>query len=205
MIDENAQLLAEYEKSNKRPVLLIRMALPDGVLRVNSHVIELPFQNEIYLPVGGAGKIGQVKENGTVQPHKLSLTLSSLDPAMLHTAMNVNYMGCEVKIFMGMLDEHYQLIAAQLRFKGRIVGMPLRYGNTNTIDVQVSSRFEDWSRVRAKRYSSADQEARYPGDKFCDFAPQMVERPIQWGVPYRYQGGGGGGGRERPGGPQRLR
>ncbi len=194
MITQTEAMIAQLNSQHKRPVYLVRLALPDGVLAVNTQLIQIPYNGDIYTPVGGAGKISNVKEDGYVKPHQLSLTLSALDPALLSTALNADYQGSDVKIYFGALDEHYHLIAAALRFSGRITGMPFRYGKDNTIEVRVSSRFEDWGRVRNSRYTDADQQARFPGDRFCEYAPQMVEKAINWGVPYKTGGGGGGGG-----------
>ena len=201
-MNQSADLINELNNQHKRPVYLVRIDLPDGVLRINSHLIELPFNGEIYRPVGGAGKIGNVKEDGYIKPHQLTLTLSALDPALLSTALNADYIGCEVKIYFGALDENYHLVAAGLRFRGRITSMPLQYGKDNKLEVKVSSRFEDWKRVRNSRYTDADQQARHPGDKFCEFAPLMVEKKINWGVPMSHSSGGGtnggGSGRKSP-------
>jgi hypothetical protein len=195
MFTQDPAMIEQLNAQHKRPVYLVRIDFPDGVLAMNTHLIELPFEGDVYRPVGGAGKIGSVKEDGYIKPHQLSLTLSALDPAILSVALTSDYVGSDVKVYFGVLDEHYHLIAASLRFSGRITSMPMKYGKRNTVEVRVSSRFEDWDRIRNARYTDADQQAKFPGDKFCEFAPQMVEKSINWGVPYSTQSSSGHGGR----------
>ncbi len=195
MFTQDELLVEQLNQEHKRPVYLVRLDFPDGVLAMNTYSIEIPYEGDVYRPVGGAGKIENVKEDGKVKPQQLNLTLSGIDQALLATAMNEDYIGRDVKIYFGALDEDYQLVAATMRFRGRIMSMPIKYGKDNKVSVKVSSRFEDWQRVRNARYTDADQQARHPNDKFCEHAPQMVEKAINWGVPWDKGGSSSGGGR----------
>ena len=38
----------------------------------------------------------------------------------------------------------------------------------------------DWQRPRAGRFNNEDQQSYWPGDRFFEYVPQMVEKQIIW-------------------------
>ena len=50
-----------------------------------------------------------------------------------------------------------------------------------TISVSAESRLAAWDRPNVRRYNHEDQQIDYPGDKFFEFVPQMVDRLLVWG------------------------
>ena len=59
--------------------------------------------------------------------------------------------------------------------------MNIEAGETATISISVESRLVDWERPRVHRYTNADQQIAYPGDKGLEFVAQMVEKELVWG------------------------
>ena len=81
----------------------------------------------------------------------------------------------------------FRLIADPfLAFAGRFdVPDILEAGERATITAKYESRLIDLDRVRARRYTSEDQQLDYPGDKGFDYVPSLQDAVITWGVGVR--------------------
>ena len=56
-------------------------------------------------------------------------------------------------------------------------------GPTATITMKVENRLRDLERARVRRYTDADQQARFPGDSGLEYVLALQEIDIPWGRP----------------------
>ncbi|QUN06426.1 hypothetical protein KDN34_02885 [Shewanella yunxiaonensis] len=165
-------------------VLLVYLDFASGPIYVHSGVGDLVYEGINYRGIGVLGKIGSVKENGKVAPDKLTLGLSGIPSELLSTMLTEYYQNRPARISVVILDNDTQLpIAGDVIFAGRMDVAKLTDGDTSTISLNVNSRAIDWKNARNGRYTDADQQAKYPGDKFFEFVPQAVDHELQWGIP----------------------
>lgn len=198
-------LSAEMQEMLRRKyitaILMARLDFVSGIVAVHSGVGDVTFDGAVYKGIGVLGQVSQVKQSNAVKPYTLRLTLSGVPQELAQTALTEKYQGRDGRLYIGAMDSFAQVVATQLLFRGRMDVMPINLGNPSTIGLDINSRSTDWKRAKNGRYTDADQQARYPGDRFFEYVSQMAEKPIYWGVPGKPIAASGGGG--RTGNPRR--
>lgn len=171
-------------------ILMTELDFASGVLRLHSGVGDALYQGQVYKGTGVLGKVGMVQQSGQVQPYRLRLTLSGIPQALASVALTEHYQNRPGRLYLAALDDFCQIVARDTLFSGRMDVMNIRLGVPSTIQLDLNSRGVDWKNPRNSRYTHADQQARYPTDKFFEFVSQMAEKEIYWGVPGKTVGGG---------------
>ena len=69
--------------------------------------------------------------------------------------------------------------------------MDIKLGKTATVNITAESRLIDWARPRIRRYTNADQNERFPGDKGFEFVSDTTDKEIVWGAIIASGEGGG--------------
>ncbi|WP_115720201.1 hypothetical protein [Gallaecimonas mangrovi] len=173
-------------------ILMARLDFVSGIVAVHSGVGDVTFDGAVYKGIGVLGQVSQVKQSNAVKPYTLRLTLSGIPQELAQTAITEKYQGRDGRLYIGAMDSFAQVTATQLLFRGRMDVMPINLGNPSTIALDINSRSTDWKRAKNGRYTDADQQAKYPGDKFFEYVAQMAEKPIYWGVPGKAVASGSG-------------
>lgn len=89
-------------------------------------------------------------------------------------------------MWFALMDEDFQNIIDEphLIHDGRLDTSELiDTGDTATITLNSETRFRDLERPRTKRYTDAEQQKRYPGDKGLEYVPSMQDKEITLGAP----------------------
>ena len=61
------------------------------------------------------------------------------------------------------------------------VAVDLVSGGISTVTLTAESRLRDLERVRTRRYTDADQQSRFPGDKGLEYVPSLQDKQLIWG------------------------
>ena len=59
--------------------------------------------------------------------------------------------------------------------------MEFTEGDTGELTLNVEREFSQWDKPVVRRYTNADQQARYAGDRFFEFVEQMADKTVYWG------------------------
>jgi len=169
-----------------RPFLAVELDFSSGFTRANSTDRLLSFDTgsgvQNFLGTGNLGRVGPAQEGTELQPYSLTLALSGVNPAHLSIALGEHYQGRAAKIWLGFLDANHAVIADPvLLFHGRMDDMPIILGETAEVAVNVESRLADWERPRISRYTDAEQQQLFPGDRGLEFVSATVEKELVWG------------------------
>jgi hypothetical protein len=91
--------------------------------------------------------------------------------------------GQRAQLWLGFLDENFALITDPvLIFDGRMDTLEITDGGpTAVISLAVENRLRDLERPRLRRYTDADQQSRYPGDRGLEYVPSVQNLDIPWG------------------------
>lgn len=115
----------------------------------------------------------------------LSFTLSGVPSAKVSLALTDNYRGRLCKLWMAVADDSGAILDAYQIFGGRMDVMTIEdTGEVSRITLQAESRLIDLGRARSSRYTNAEQQLRFAGDKGLEFVAKLAEKPLNWGVPY---------------------
>ncbi len=175
---ESATLAEVY-----RELILVELDFASGIVYAHSGVGNFIWGGKTYLGVGRLGKVSEIEETESLQANAIKLELSGVDPANVSISLNEEYQGRPARLYLAYLNENYQLIGDPVGpFSGQMDTMDGELGKVSTITLTVESRLVDWMRARVRRYTDADQQVEYPGDKGLEYVSQMAERQLPWGT-----------------------
>jgi hypothetical protein len=161
---------------------LVEMQFGSGTVRVTDLPYDIVHAGNIWTGLGHMGSIEPVRESAQSEATGLRFTLAGPIAAYLSLALQEQLQGDPVLLYVAFFDSNHQIIAdPALEWSGRADSMSIQDGGENaSISVSAESRFADFARPRIRRFSDADQQAAYPGDRFFEFLPQMVEKTLIW-------------------------
>lgn len=171
-----------------RPVWFVRLGYDGGDVLLNSTDRTLSFDHdddtndEDFLGVGKLGKITGPEETLEVRAVTIDMELSGIDPSDIAVALDEDYSGRPVEVWLGFVDENYALVADPFLISlYNIDTQSIELGETATIQVS-ATQFAAWERAKTDRYTNADQQELYSGDVGLEFVAQQVEKELVWGV-----------------------
>ena len=166
-----------------RELLLVELDFASGTVYAHSGAGNFVWNGNTYLGIGRLGKVSEIEETEALQANAIKLELSGVDPADVSISLNEEYQGRPARLYIAYLDENYALTGAPVGpFSGQMDTMDGEMGKVSTITLTVESRLVDWMRARTRRYTDADQQAEYPGDKGLEYVSHMAEKEVVWGT-----------------------
>lgn len=165
------------------PVMFLELAVDSGTLRTNSADRTLSFDGMDFTGIGDLGKISTISEPTDLAVEGLAIEVSGIPSTYIDMALSEPIQGRSARVWVGFIDStDYSLLDAPvLLFRGRMDVMDVTSGKDPIVTIRVENRFADWDRPRIRRYTDADQRARFPNDKGCEFVTQTAVREIVWG------------------------
>lgn len=171
-----------------RPVALVSMAFDTGTTRATSAPYDITIDAdgdgtaETFLGVGNLGRVGAVQETSELRATNVELELSGIPSELLSLALAEHYQGRTARLWVLLVDEdHAPVGPACLVMRGRMDTMVIERGETATIRLNVESQLVDLERPRALRWTDADQQNLFTGDRGFSFVSQAVEKKLAWG------------------------
>lgn len=148
-----------------------------------------PDFNGNYVASGHFLNIGDINEvAGGFESTGTNIVLSGISTENISLSFSNDYQNRAAKIWLVLVDGNDGIIEdPEPIFSGR-----MDYISTDddeglaSVTIKVDSVATDLRRARGGRYTDEDQQHLYPGDKFFEFVPELINKKIVWG------GGGGG-------------
>ena len=167
-----------------RPVLFAEMAFASGTVYLNTSPYDFTVDGNVYLGTGDMGRVSPIEETMDIRATSVTLSLTGVPSTYVSIALNENYLGRPAILSIGLLNEQHALTDdLTVAFKGRMDTMPIHLDRESTVSITIESRLADLFRPRIRRYNNADQQARFPGDRGCEFIEEMVEKELLWRAP----------------------
>lgn len=185
--DITPELGTASKKSVIRPFIATEMFFTSGTVRLNSMTRNISFDPGTGLQefggIGDLGSISAVEETAETKATSIQLTLSGIPSEFISISLQEQYQGEDCIVYFGLLNESLTLLSTPtVLFKGQMDTMDLFIGQTASITILVQSRMARWEEPNVGRYTNEDQQAKFPGDKFLEFVPQMQNRELNWGI-----------------------
>lgn len=180
----DATLSAETEKQVVRPILMAAFDFGESVDRAWSGFGELVWDGDTYYGAGTLGKVSTIEETTELRATGASFQLSGIPADLIQKISAFPIQGHSAKMYLGFMDADFKtLIMDPVQiFDGRMDTAEIADGGeTATITLTAESRLRDLERRRTKRYTNADQQSRYPGDKGLEYVPSLQDKEIIWG------------------------
>jgi len=168
-----------------RLAILCDLMFPSAPSYVWGGTGTLSANGNTYLGLGPVGAIGKVEEKSDGKATGLSLSLSGVPLSQISEAVNTNYQGSPVNLWMACFDSSWNLLNYPYQlFGGSMDVMSIQDGtSTATITMAVESRLIETQRPRTRRYTQDDQQLDYPSDTGFQFVNNLQLMQIYWGNP----------------------
>ena len=180
--DISSDLINEVAKEVLYPFFALHIDLPDPVYAW-SGVGTLTFEGHDWLGVGSFGGFGSLEEMSDGTASQMSFSLSGIETSFYEYLIEQPFRNALAELWIGALDETMTRVTAgpSMIYRGRLVAADLTDGDQITIQVTVERSSRDQTRQRVRRYTDAEQQRRYPGDKFFEYQAQMQSVQVLWG------------------------
>lgn len=164
-------------------VALIELGFDSGTIRLSNASYDITWNSQTWLGGGRFCSLEPIEETTNPAAAALALRLSGIQSGYISRILTEHYQGRAAKIWFAPLDANLQAIADPVQmFSGRMDEPEVTIGETADIVLRLENRWADWDRPRTRRYNSADQEARFSGDRFFEYAESMDGLDMIWGT-----------------------
>lgn len=182
-------LQAEIEKDVVKPFFAVSIAFPDPVF-IWTGVGTIAFVDEEWIGIGGVdahgnavciGALDAIGEGTDGSATGVKVTLVGIPSEHREHLEAQAVRGSEFRVYVGALNETRQIVQAyKLLTRARLDSYQIVDGVDLSVIVTGEGRMLDQRRPAVKRYTDAYQQAKYPGDRFFEFMPQLPSIPILW-------------------------
>lgn len=159
---------------------LVRFDFDSGTLYLNTSGIDVSFEGHTWLR-GQALNIDAVPETDSGISTGFSVSLPTTSSALLARALSEYPQGrkCAIRALFFNADTGGQLGASTVE-EGVCDAPEIQEQPSGgaVVSMRVETELANYTRARVFRYTNADQQSRYPGDRACEFTEQMVEKVI---------------------------
>jgi hypothetical protein len=161
------------------PFFAIDLEFDSGTLRLWTGNGDRDIDGETYIGAGTFLQVSDLQETAEIQAAGATLTLSGIPSELLSLALTEPYQQRPARIYFGLIADADDMVEV---FTARMDQMVIDEGpETSTIQLTVENVLVDLERPRVARYTNADQQSRFPGDRGLEFVESVQGREIFWG------------------------
>lgn len=163
--------------------VLVKMQFPGVTIALNSSNMDLAWGGDTYLAANGLGEIEPITDRPGELPG-VRLTLQKMDSAMIALALDDvdQVQGSPITISTAILDSTTcQIVDVEKEWAGKADTMPIEEdGATAAIALTAESKALDLLRGQVLRYTDADQQQLYPGDRAFEYVVDQSNEAVTW-------------------------
>jgi hypothetical protein len=143
---------------------------------------DLDFNGDTYTGAANLLKIGNIEETKGIKASGTKLVLNGVPASLRQTVTAEDIQGRKVKVYFGAFDSSGNIISDPVViFSGKADVPEIELGGkTMTISLTVESDLRALRRVNERRYTSEDQQAKYPNDVGLEFVTSIQDKDIIW-------------------------
>lgn len=166
-----------------RPIILVEAEFDSSDVLMWSGTGDLTWDSKTWTGTGQLLRVDAMEESVEMRAVGTTVTLSGIPSELLSLALQEDYQGRTLTVYLGAFDDSGTVIASPVVvFKGRMDVMTIsEAGDTASIQVNVENRLIDFERARERRFTSEDQKIDYPDDKGFEFVSTIQDKEIVWG------------------------
>ena len=183
MITLTAEYQAALESDKFAPCYLLKLP---GPLYLTTAPNDVVYKSDIYVSGGHTIALDGIGATNDISANTYTITLDNADQTALGIYGNGNYIGSDVTVFMGLLNDNGSLIVDGSGdgpfeiYKGVFDGWGINETLTrSTIKVKVKSHWAAFNRKAGRFTNSASQQEIYPTDTFFEYAHEDV-KDMRW-------------------------
>lgn len=153
-----------------------------GHIYVHDGIGEISFGGHTYEGVGKFGGVATVDEDISITARPVVLTLSGIDSSHITTLRDEVYQGRSATLYLGLCNDkdNSLLDTPETLWEGRMNQATLTWdGQSVSIAISCEPRLRREPRIA--RYTDADQQLAYSGDRFFELVPKIPGYRGRWG------------------------
>ena len=178
----DAALKAGAESSEFNYVVFVKLAFPSATVRAHNGVGTYSFGGEDYLGVGAFGSIDAMEDTLDLTSKPINVTLSTINQEIIDALLVDDVFGRDADIFLGSINEHGELQGTPVNwYSGHMETVDILLGAEDVVKIRIQSRASRLKLRNNKRYTLEEHQAEFPGDKFFEFLPFVMEAQVEWG------------------------
>lgn len=142
---------------------------------------DLDVDGDTYTGAGNLLDISEIRESSDIAAYGATITLSGIPSSLISLALEEPYQARKAAVRFGIISG--ATVYSSVVFTGEMDQMNISFGpDTATISLDVESRLVDLNRARIRRYTDADHQSRYDGDKAFEFVTALQDQRLEWEV-----------------------
>jgi hypothetical protein len=163
------------------PVVLVELDFASGPFRAWTGLGPLNWAGKVFEGVGSIGAVGEVEETVELRAVRLTLALSPVPQEVADIALaERSFRLRPARLWGALLDAEGAFVADPFPlWAGLMDTMEVTDGAEPRVALTCESRLVDLERAEVRRYTDADQQAEYPGDRFFEYVPALQEAEIR--------------------------
>ncbi|PWS34305.1 hypothetical protein DFH01_25095 [Falsiroseomonas bella] len=163
------------------PVVLVELDFASGPFRAWTGLGQLNWAGKVFEGVGSIGAVGEVEETVELRAVRLTLALSPVPQEVVDIALaERSFRLRPARLWGALLDAEGAFVADPFPlWAGLMDTMEVTDGAEPRVALTCESRLVDLERAEVRRYTDADQQAEYPGDRFLEYVPALQEAEIR--------------------------
>jgi hypothetical protein len=163
------------------PVILCELDFASGAFRAWTGLGPLHWAGKLFEGVGSIGAVGEIEETVELRAVRLTLALSPVPQEVIDIALaERSFRLRPARLWGALLDQEGAFVADPFPlWAGLMDTMEVTDGAEPRVALTCESRLVDLERAEVRRYTDADQQAEYPGDRFFEYVPALQEAEIQ--------------------------
>ena len=163
------------------PVVLVELDFASGPFRAWTGLGQINWAGKVFEGVGSIGAVGEVEETVELRAVRLTLALSPVPQEVVDIALaERSFRLRPARLWGALLDAEGAFVADPFPlWAGLMDTMEVTDGAEPRVALTCESRLVDLERAEVRRYTDADQQAEYPGDRFFEYVPALQEAEIR--------------------------
>jgi hypothetical protein len=163
------------------PVVLAELDFASGPFRAWTGLGPLHWAGKVFEGVGAIGAVSEVEETAELRAVRLTLALSPVPQEVVDIALaERSFRLRPARLWGALLDAQGAFVADPFPlWAGLMDTMEVTDGAEPRVTLACESRLVDLERAEVRRYTDADQQGEYPGDRFFEFVPALQEAEIK--------------------------
>jgi hypothetical protein len=163
------------------PVILCELDFASGAFRAWTGLGPLHWAGKVFEGVGEIGAVGEIEETIELRAVRLTLALSPVPQEVIDIALaERSFRLRPARLWGALLDAEGAFVADPFPlWAGLMDTMEVVDGAEPRVSLSCESRLVDLERAEVRRYTDADQQAEYPGDRFFEFVPALQDAEIK--------------------------
>jgi hypothetical protein len=187
----DATTAARLQESGVRAALLIELQFQSGTARLFNGHGRVAVDGQTWDGYGEFGSLTGLGQSRGTESSKVTLAMSGVSLDVIQKAKNGvdDVQGRRAFIWKRLFDADWQPVGSRIAiYWGIMQRINIRseapqdeaMGRTRVAELEIENPFAARSRPAARRFTDADQQSRWPGDKFFRFVPLQDGQTVKW-------------------------